>query len=145
LDAVAQQRGWPTSKDVAELAACVARLSSAYNDPAVARATIRDAGAARLGFSFARDVPKGAAAVRELVATGTLASDRRPAAQTERPAADREHANDLRVLDLGAGLGATTWGLIRALEGTLELSLAGRELDATWVDPDASALELGLE
>jgi hypothetical protein len=145
LDAVAQQRGWPTSQNVAELAACVARLSSAYNDPAVARATIRDAGAARLGFSFARDVPKGAAAVRELVATGALAADRRPAAQTERPAADREHANDLRVLDLGAGLGATTWGLVRALEGALESSLVRRELDATWVDPDASALELGLE
>jgi Mitochondrial small ribosomal subunit Rsm22 len=144
LDAVALQRGWPTSQDVAALAACVARLSSAYNDPAVARATMRDAGAARLGFSFARDVPKGAAAVRELVATGALAADRRPATQTERPAADREHANDLRVLDLGAGLGATTWGLVRALEGAPESSLA-RRVDATWVDPDAPALELGLE
>jgi hypothetical protein len=124
LDAVARSRGWPTSRDVAKLAARVGELSAAYNDPARARAAVRDAGAARLGFSFARDVPKGAAAVRELVATGAL-----------RLAADRP----LRVLDLGAGLGATTWGLARALEA----SGAGGTIEATWLDSDAPALELG--
>src|SRR5580704_397844 len=98
IDAIARSRSWPTSWDVAELAGRVAELSAAYNDPARARASMRDAGSARLGFSFARDVPKGAAAVRELVATGALPLDR-----------------TLRVLDLGAGLGATTWGLARAL------------------------------
>jgi len=43
------------------------------------------------------------------------------------------------VLDIGAGLGATTWGVVRALEA------AGRQgmVEATWVDPDASALEIG--
>src|SRR5258708_26429783 len=92
LDGVAKARGWPTSRDVAALASRVAALSAAYNDPGRARAAVRDAGAARLGFSFARDVPKGAAAVRELVALRALV----PAAA-------------LRVLDVGAGLGATTW------------------------------------
>src|SRR5450631_2488677 len=99
LDAVAGARGWPTSRDVARLAAHVAALSAAYNDVSRASAAVKDAGAARLGFSFARDVPKGAAAVRELVATGALHGG---------PA--------LSVLDIGAGLGATTWGVVRALE-----------------------------
>jgi ribosomal protein RSM22 (predicted rRNA methylase) len=124
LDAVARSRAWPTSRDVAKLAARVGELSAAYNDPARARAAVRDAGAARLGFSFARDVPKGAAAVRELVATGAL-----------RLSADRP----LRVIDLGAGLGASTWGLARALEA----SGASGTIEATWLDSDAPALELG--
>ena len=121
LDAVARSRSWPTTRDATRLAARVVELSAAYNDPARARAAMRDAGAARLGFSFARDVPKGAGAVRELVAARALPFDR-----------------TLRVLDLGAGLGATTWGLARALaaggfRGTLE---------ATWVDADVEALDL---
>src|SRR5882672_7313345 len=125
LDEVARARGWPTSRDVATLAARVAALSAAYNDDLRARAGIRDAGAARLGFAFARDVPKAAAAVRELVTTGELRL---------------EKADDvLRVLDVGAGLGATTWGLVRALEAA---GARGR-VDATWVDSDAQALELG--
>ncbi|MGA7124528.1 MAG: hypothetical protein WBY94_30780, partial [Polyangiaceae bacterium] len=100
LDAVARRRGWPTTREVARLAAKVADLSAAYNDPSVARAVVKDGGAARLSFAFARDVPKGAAAVREAVATGAIGLGRAP----------------LRVLDIGAGLGATTWGLVRALE-----------------------------
>jgi predicted O-methyltransferase YrrM len=122
LDTVARSRSWPTSHDVARLAARVQELSAAYNDPTRARAAAREAGAARLGFSFPRDVPKGAAAVRELVATGALASDR-----------------PLRVLDLGAGLGASTWGLARALRA----AGSRRTIDATWIDSDAEALELG--
>jgi hypothetical protein len=123
LDGVARSRGWPTSHDVAALAASVADLSNAYNDPARARASVREAGSARLGFSFARDVPKGAAAVRELVAAAAMA--------TEGP---------LRVLDVGAGLGAMTWGLARAIEA------AGRcvSMDATWIDADPDALDVGL-
>ncbi len=122
IDAVARTRSWPTSRDVAKLAARVVELSAAYNDPARARAAIREAGAARLGFSFARDVPKGAAGVRELVATGALRLDR-----------------TLRVLDVGAGLGATTWGLVRAL------AAAGARgvVEATWLDSDVEALGLG--
>jgi hypothetical protein len=121
LDAVARARGWPSSRDVAALASRVEALSEAYNDPERARAAVRDAGSARLGFSFARDVPKSAAAVRELVATGALLG-----------------ASSLRVLDIGAGLGATTWGVARALDA------AGVDvaLDVTWVEADGEALEL---
>jgi SAM-dependent methyltransferase len=123
LDAVASARGWPTSREPAKLGRSVENLSAAYNDPARARASVRDAGAARLGFSFPRDVPKGAAAVRELVATGMLRMG---------------DSGTLRVLDIGAGLGATTWGVVRALEA------AGQRgtVEATWVDADAAALDL---
>ena len=126
LDAVARARRWPTSADVARLGEKVTKLSRAYNDSAPRASTPADAGdlAARLGFSFARDVPKGAGAVRELVATGVLAL------VPERP---------LRVLDLGAGLGASTWGLARALDA----AGARGELRATWVDSDRGALEAG--
>jgi ribosomal protein RSM22 (predicted rRNA methylase) len=123
LDDLARARGWPTSRDVAKLSARVADLSRAYNDSMHARAPMRDAGAARLVFAFVRDVPKGAGAVRELVATGSLPSDR-----------------PLRVLDVGAGLGAMTWGLVRAIEAAGRSSV---EVEATWVDEDALALQLG--
>jgi hypothetical protein len=122
LDAVARSRSWPTSREVAKLAARVVELSAAYNDPARARASVREGGAARLGFSFARDVPKGAAGVRELVATGALRLDR-----------------TLRVLDVGVGLGATTWGVVRALVA----AGARGTVEATWLDSDAEALDLG--
>lgn len=121
LDAVARAEGWPGTEDVAALGACVAALSRAYNDPTRARASAREAGAARLGFSFARDVPKGAAAVRELVALGRVARTR-----------------TLRVLDVGAGLGATTWGVVRALEA----AGADAVVEAVWVDSDVEALRL---
>jgi len=121
LDALARERHWPTSREVARLAASVVALSAAYNDASRARAAFREAGAARLGFSFPRDVPKGAAAVRELVATGALAG-----------------APVLRVLDIGAGLGATTWGVVRALAA----SGASTAVEATWIDGDARALEV---
>jgi SAM-dependent methyltransferase len=124
LDAVATARGWPTTKDASKLGASVAALSASYNDPATARASARDAGAARLGFSFARDVPKGAGAVRELVALGKLGLK----------------GGTLTVLDMGAGLGATTWGVVRALEAAGERGA----VEATWVDSDTEALGLAL-
>jgi SAM-dependent methyltransferase len=128
LDSVARRRGWPTTRDVARLSRCVSGLSAAYNDPARARAAMRDAGPARLGFAFPRDVPKSAAAVRELVATGRLRVER--------------GGEPLRILDIGAGLGATTWGVVRAL-----MAAGARDIvvEATWVDSDGPALELGVE
>ena len=105
----------------ARLASEVRALSDAYNSGDFARSRTRGALSARLGFSFARDVPKVGAAVRELVATGTLS------VPSDRP---------LRVLDVGAGLGASTWGLARALAGAGQ----GGELVSTLVDDDASAL-----
>jgi ribosomal protein RSM22 (predicted rRNA methylase) len=125
LDRVARARGWPTTRDVAKLSARVAQLSAAYNDPAQARASAREAGAGRLAFAFPRDVPKGAAAVRELVATRQLSLS---------------PGGVLRVLDLGAGLGAMSWGLVRALAAA---GGAGR-VEATWVDPDREALAIGV-
>jgi SAM-dependent methyltransferase len=122
LDAVARSRGWPGLGDVARVAARVADLSAAYNDPRRAAAAVREAGIARLLFSFPRDVPKGAGAVRELLATRAVPLE-----------------GTLRVLDVGAGLGAMTWGLARAREAA-----GGRgDLEATWVDTDDDALELG--
>lgn len=129
LDAVARARGWPTSQQVSALAAQVAALSSQYNAPLGAEGAAPAPGrghgamAARLGFSLPRDVPKSTAAVRELAAHGLL-----------RPPQGRP----LRVLDLGAGLGATTWGLVRALP-------RGAAVDVTWIEPDPLALEVALE
>jgi SAM-dependent methyltransferase len=60
--------------------------------------------------------------VRELIATGAL-----PVREA------------LRVLDVGAGLGATTWGVVRALAAAGAVAT----VEATWVDADAQALELG--
>ncbi len=128
LDGVARARRWPASDEVEKLGAEVAKLSRAYNESQPgARLAPGDAGelAARLGFSFARDVPKGAGAVRELVATGALAMP---------------EGRDLRVLDVGAGLGATTWGVARALEAA-----GGRgAIDATWIDADVKALGVAM-
>jgi ribosomal protein RSM22 (predicted rRNA methylase) len=125
LDELARQRGWPTSKDHARLAAQVAKLSTAYNAGDLGQLRSRDALSARLGFSFARDLPKAAGAVRELVATGAL-----------RLPTDRA----LRVLDLGAGLGASTWGLWAALSASAPGS-PGR-IEAMCVDADGTALAM---
>jgi ribosomal protein RSM22 (predicted rRNA methylase) len=127
LDALAKTRGWPSSRDPARLATQVASLSAAYNArEASAALRTRDALGARLGFSFPRDVPKASGAVRELVATGTLAIP-----------ADRA----LRILDLGAGLGASSWGVARALEAAPS---RGGRIEATCVDDDADALALAV-
>src|SRR5437764_700976 len=78
IDAIARVRKWPTSETPAQLGALVRALSDAYNaapksSAGRAVASSAPALAARLGFSFARDVPKSAAAARELVASGAIA------------------------------------------------------------------------
>jgi 2-polyprenyl-3-methyl-5-hydroxy-6-metoxy-1,4-benzoquinol methylase len=108
LEAIAKKHGWPT--DVARLAPKVAALSQAYNTRGTSTGEHL---AARLLFSFTRDVPKATAAVRELGLSG-----------------------DLSLLDVGAGLGASTYGVARATSG---------KIAATWVDTDARAMELGAE
>lgn len=119
LDGVARAHGFPTSHDFKALGAAVARLSEHYNG-LTDRIEAPQALAARLSFSFVRDTPKSACALTGLV--GELAARTGP----------------LRVLDLGAGLGATTWGVVRAL------SAAGYRgtVEATLVDQDRQALAL---
>lgn len=121
IDAVLARRKGATTRDPAALGARVAELSRAYNAGAVGEGARAPSLEARIGFSFARDVPKGAAAVRELVATGALVLP------LDRP---------LSVVDLGAGLGAMTWGVVRALAAA---GAKGR-VDALLVDDDADVL-----
>lgn len=111
----------PSTKDVAWLAPKVEELSRAYNAGIAEGARTKLPLEARIAFSFPRDVPKGAAAVRELIASRALLLP------TNRP---------LRVVDLGAGLGAMTWGLVRALEAS---GATGR-VEALLVDEDEEVL-----
>lgn len=99
------------------LAVMVERLSAQYRGEAVALAPA-DALAARALFWLPRDLPKVHRAVVELAHADAL--PRRP----------------LRVLDLGAGLGATSLGLLRALPP------GHRVAEVTAVDLDPRALEL---
>ena len=115
-----------TTKDVARLAPLTSELSRAYNTAQAEGRRTKLPLEARIAFSFPRDVPKGAAAVRELVASGVLALPE------DRP---------LRVLDLGAGLGAMTWGLVRALAA----SGASGRVEALLVDEDEEVLRKAAE
>jgi SAM-dependent methyltransferase len=112
-----------TGLDVPRIADEVRALSEAYNSGAFARARTKGALAARLAFFFGRDLPKSGAAVRELLAHRKLAMP---------------EGRALRVLDIGTGLGASTWGLARAL------SVTGAEgtVAATFVDEDEAALRI---
>jgi 2-polyprenyl-3-methyl-5-hydroxy-6-metoxy-1,4-benzoquinol methylase len=102
----------------AKLAAAVRALSDAYNGGTFAAARSREALSARLLFSFPRDVPKMTCAARELPVTSTR--------------------DTLRVLDVGAGLGASTWGLARWAASRS----AAKALDVTMIDDDGGALDL---
>lgn len=117
LEAVARERGVVFGD-----AGAVRVLSGAYNElGGKARAGLTGAGAlgARLSFFFPRDVSKAAGAVREVAAAGLLGQ------------------GALRVLDLGAGLGASTWGIARVFA-----AVVGGEVAATLVDDDGAALEV---
>jgi ribosomal protein RSM22 (predicted rRNA methylase) len=123
LDAVLRRRGAPLTTEVAKLTPRLVALSQAYNQGLAGDgARVKVPLEARIAFSFARDVPKGAGAVRELVGAGAL-----------RPPRGRA----LRIVDLGAGLGAMTWGIVRALAGEARGAL---EVEALLVDEDSEAL-----
>lgn len=104
--------------DHARFPALVAEMTKKYNDPSLAglRTAPEDELSARLGFWFPRDVRKVEAAVAGL----GLAVP-----------ADRA----LRVVDLGAGLGASHRGLLRGLGG------AGK-VEVLAVDDDERALSV---
>ena len=127
VDAVLRKRGSPTTREVAKLAPRVSELSKAYNAGLAGDgARVKVPLDARIAFSFARDVPKGAGAVRELVRTGALAAT---------------GDATLRIVDLGAGLGAMTWGIARALAAKAKASgAAPRRIEALLVDEDEGAL-----
>ncbi len=127
IDGVLRRRGSPTTGDVPRLAPRIVELSQAYNEGLAGDgARVRVPLEARIAFSFARDVPKGAGAVRELVRTGALV------APVDRP---------LRIVDLGAGLGAMTWGIARALGAAARSADApAMRIEALLVDEDGDAL-----
>lgn len=102
-----------------KLADEVRALSEAYNTGDFEKSRARGALSARLLFSFARDVPKMENAARELADAGLLKLP-------------------MRVLDVGAGLGASTWGLARLLA---KRGLRGA-LDVAMVDDDEAALQI---
>lgn len=115
---VAERHRLPTSP--AAIIAALGALSRDYNERGHTRST-KESLSARLSFSLPRDAPKSMMALRELCATRAI-PQRRP----------------LRVLDLGAGLGATTAGLLLALE---RWGIEGA-VDAVLVDEDESALAI---
>ena len=75
LDRVIRSLGY-SMNDVARLAPRVAELSRAYNEGSAEGKKTKLPLEARIAFSFPRDVPKGAAAVRELIAEGILSAAR---------------------------------------------------------------------
>jgi ribosomal protein RSM22 (predicted rRNA methylase) len=117
IDQVAKDAGVALAPG--KLADEVRALSDAYNTGDFAKSRTRGALSARLLFSFPRDVPKMECAARELVDAGLLGLP-------------------LRVLDVGAGLGASTWGLARLLA---KRGLRGT-LDVAMVDEDEAALQI---
>jgi hypothetical protein len=119
LDEVARAQGLALAPG--KLAAEVRALSDAYNTGDFARSRSRGALAARLAFSFPRDVPKMACAARELAAAKYLVLPN-----------DRA----LTVLDVGAGLGASTWGLARLFASR---GAAGA-IESAMTDNDAAVL-----
>lgn len=124
---IAKGKRLPSLAEPARLAPLVAELTQAYNDP-----TLQGLGpgrhlAAKLGFFFVRDLPKVAGAAREAIALGRMVLER--------------GGKPLRVLDLGAGLGASHRGLARALHAA---GHAGT-LDVLALDTDEAALDLARE
>ena len=123
IDAVLKRRGSPTLSNPAALAPKLRELSQAYNTGLIAGGATKAPLEARIAFSFARDVPKGAGAVRELLESKVLvAPEGRP----------------LRIVDLGAGLGAMSWGIGRAVARAS--SGARVTVEALLVDEDDAAL-----
>ena len=124
VDLMLKARGWPTTAEPERLGAMVRALSVSYNEHGVA---VQGGGhAARLGFFLARDIPKSAWALRDLVRGGVWA---------------RGGEIDLKVLDLGAGMGATTFGLLQCLQA---YGIRGR-VRATLVDADSVALAIAAD
>lgn len=125
LDAIAKRFGLLQSRDKG-LVAALRELSARYNDDERARVLTSDPRlhAARLHFSLVRDRPKASEALRELVFLGLL-----------------PRQGTVRLLDLGAGMGATSLGTLDALA---RAGFRGN-VHCTLVEPDATALAIAAE
>lgn len=123
VDGIARRHGLLTSTDGKRLVAALRELSERYNDERPVQPNAVDAAlhGARLQFSLARDLPKSREALVELRHAGLLPT-----------------RGTITILDLGAGLGATTLGALAALE---QAGFSG-EVHVTLVEPDGKALEL---
>lgn len=121
IEALAPQLLGPDDRQGAALAAEIRALSELYNQPAVDVSRAQQAMAARLRFFLPRDLPKLQGPLLELHAAGLL------------PPGPR-----WRVLDLGAGVGASTLGL-SAFAAQLDKV---ESLDVLACDHDARALDI---
>lgn len=121
VDAVARERLGPHDRTGPALADEVRALSAVYNRLAGALRDQEGALAARLRFFLPRDLPKVAGPLEELRAEGALPEGR-----------------VWRVLDLGAGLGATGLGAAAFAAGIPRVEA----LEIHAVERDARALEL---
>jgi SAM-dependent methyltransferase len=130
LNAVAAARGLWTDDVGAPLGRAVRTLSDAYNAAAFPVRTDAALDAARLHFFLPRDAAKVAAALRDVALPGSMG--RRGFAGPDAGSAP------LRVLDVGAGLGAATLGVEQALRARSDM----RPVQAVLVDNDARALGL---
>lgn len=112
-------------RDATRLATAVAALSKTYTRERdhLAQGPLQgDAELARLGFFLARDAIKVFGPLRELHAAGLFAGKKQ-----------------LRVLDLGAGLGSTTFGTARFLQ---HVNSGVEKLTVTAIERDASSTKL---
>ena len=120
---IAQRQRWPTLAQPERLAPLVRAVSAAYNHGVSLGEMPPQHHAARLGFFFARDVLKCTAAAL-------------PVCRGWQPS-----AAVIRVVDLGAGLGASGLGLVRALRATGHT----QPIELLAVDADGPALTLAAE
>lgn len=102
---VRAQCGHLSERDLAEAVVALSRIYTRERDHIAAGEAENDRSlAARAGFFLVRDLPKIFGPLDELAALGRLVDEK-----------ELPHKKALRVLDVGAGLGATTLGLSRFL------------------------------
>ena len=125
LDAIAAARKLPRSGDIGRLAPALREVSDFYNAGDFRFAWTADRMAARLHFFLPRDQAKVAGALRDIAL----------------PPQWRGEGPPLELLDVGAGLGASSLGAVLALRA----AGVSREVRLTLREPDAAALSVAFE
>ena len=125
LDELARSRGLATHEQLGVLGPALREVSDAYNGGDFRLPWTPARLAARLHFFLVRDQAKVVAALRDLVVPGAWRGDGPP----------------LRVVDVGAGIGASALGVVRALRG----HGVTRALELHLLDTDAAALAVAAE